>query len=395
MISGFGLNDLPSPLKDAVETLYCSFDKLRTHLGIQKSNASVFAILQQYPCAVRCIDELKKPNNNDDIDKLYMAKETYSKQILIDEIHSRFGNSIKLEEKYKISSGTLDLAIVLDPQKIIGIEIKNGSSEQTYVKLLHEIERYLIHTYLLLVVRVHTKSVHPMVRDINSLIRRIECVTEKANLITSIELSSHKCKWCDYKLLPESNNGLNKKLDHVADIDMSFYSNTLEVVKMTIAILEKEFSNQNIPERNGEMIQQQDHTKIRDDSFESLSKNNVDGHEVSDVRRLDNENGNTSDERGSIKWHSIKELTPGMYGVNVKGKIDHLMPPRTIKDGTEKVVEAKISDSTGKINLALFNGQSENVKEGDEVYIENGYTSSKFNSVNTLYVGRNGIVKFS
>jgi hypothetical protein len=29
--------------------------------------------------------------------------------------------------------------------KIIGIEIKNGRSEQTYVKMLHEIERYLIH----------------------------------------------------------------------------------------------------------------------------------------------------------------------------------------------------------------------------------------------------------
>ena len=57
---GFAQNDLPAPLQDAVETLYCSFRELRTHLCIQKSNASIFAILQQYPCPVLCIDELKK-----------------------------------------------------------------------------------------------------------------------------------------------------------------------------------------------------------------------------------------------------------------------------------------------------------------------------------------------
>ena len=35
------------------------------------------------------------------------------------------------------------------------------------------------------------------------------------------------------------------------------------------------------------------------------------------------------------------------------------------------VVDAEISDYTDKINLAVFNGQIENVKEGDEVYVEN------------------------
>ena len=112
---GLGLNDLPTPLKDAVETLYCSFSELRSHFGIQKSNASIFAILQQYPCPVRCINELKKSNNGkgDGIDKLYMAKEEYTKRILIEEIYARFGSSVKLEEGYKVSSGTLDLAIML------------------------------------------------------------------------------------------------------------------------------------------------------------------------------------------------------------------------------------------------------------------------------------------
>jgi ssDNA-binding replication factor A large subunit len=74
-----------------------------------------------------------------------------------------------------------------------------------------------------------------------------------------------------------------------------------------------------------------------------------------------------------------------MKKVNVKGKIDHIMPPRMIKDGAEKVVDIRVSDSTGKINLALFNGQSENLKVGDEVSIESGYTR-EYDGVLTLYV---------
>jgi hypothetical protein len=103
---GFALNDLPAPLQEAVETLYCSFRELRTHLGIQNSNPNIFAILQQYPCPARCVDELKKSGYKD-IDKLYMAKEEYVKRILIDEIYCRFGSSVKLKEGHKISSGCL------------------------------------------------------------------------------------------------------------------------------------------------------------------------------------------------------------------------------------------------------------------------------------------------
>ena len=154
-----------------------------------------------------------------------MAKQEYAKRILIDEIYSRFGSSVKLKERYKISSGTLDLAIMLEHQgKIIGIEIKNGSSEQTYLKMLHEIERYLIHTYLLLVIRVHTKSVHAFVRDVDSLIQRIEWITRKANLLTSEELSGHGCQWCVDQGFPGST----------ANIDTSFYSKTLEVAKTPV-----------------------------------------------------------------------------------------------------------------------------------------------------------------
>src|ERR1044071_4633095 len=112
--NSFAQSDLPATLQDAVETLRSSFSELRKHLRIQKKDASIFAILQEYPCLERCIDELKKPyDKGEDIDKLYNAKEAYQKRILIDEIRSRFGSSVKIKERYKISFGTLDLAILL------------------------------------------------------------------------------------------------------------------------------------------------------------------------------------------------------------------------------------------------------------------------------------------
>jgi hypothetical protein len=57
-------------------------------------------------------------------------------------------------------------------------------------------------------------------------------------------------------------------------------------------------------------------------------------------------------------------------------------------------VKVEISDYTGKINLALFNGQIKNVKEGGEVCIENGYTRD-FQLLTTLYVGRYGKLTIS
>src|SRR5215813_6841884 len=96
---------------------------------------------------------------------------------------------------------------------------------------------------------------------------------------------------------------------------------------------------------------------------------------------IDNENRN--DERGSIEWLSINDLKIGMKGVNVKGKIDRIMPPQPTRYGP--IVVAVISDSTSKINLGLFNGQSEKLNEGDEVCVEKGYTK-EYNNVTTLYV---------
>jgi hypothetical protein len=189
---------------------------------------------------------------------------------------------------------------------IIGIEIKNGSSEQTYVKMLHEIERYLIHTCLLLVIRIPYKIVHPFVRDIDSLIQRIEWITKKANLLTSGQQPGHECQWCVDSQRPSST----------ANIDTSFYTDTLEVVKKTIDILEKEFRRQNIVEKSNEIFGQQRHTEITGDSIGYEYNGNGDAREkIFNVGISDNGNGNEKDERGSKK--RIKDLKSDMRGVSI------------------------------------------------------------------------------
>jgi hypothetical protein len=385
-----GLNDLPDPLKDTVKTLYCCFRELKKQFGIQKSDATMFSTLLEYPCPVRCINELKKPYKKPD-DNLYSAEEKKAKRILIEEIYARFGISVKLEEEKKISSGTLDLAIVLPNKgRIIGIEIKNGSSEQTYGKMLDQIERYLIHTYLLLVIRIPKETVHQIERDVDYLNERIETITKRANQLISGDLSIHECKWCtDNKQLSASKYQSDKP-GPIANIDISFYTNVLKVAKKTIDILEEEFRKQGILEKDNGMIGQERHTEITDDLVDSISDRNEDDNgEAYNIKISDNWNGKGSGESGSIKWHCIKDLKSGMAGVNVKGKIHRIMPPRAIKNGTQQVTDVEISDYTGSINMALFNGQIKDVKQGDEVYIENGYTG-EFQSLTTLYVGRYG-----
>lgn len=60
---------------------------------------------------------------------------------------------------------------------------------------------------------------------------------------------------------------------------MSFYTNTLEVVKKTIDILEEEFRKQDILQKDDEMNGQQSPTQITADSVECLSKNDGDASE--------------------------------------------------------------------------------------------------------------------
>ena len=95
------------------------------------------------------------------------------------------------------------------------------------------------------------------------------------------------------------------------------------------------------------------------------------------------------------KEMKIAELTPGIRGVSVEGKIESIAEPRTVNlrgGGTARVADAVITDDSGSIKLSLWDDQIDMVQEGDMVVIENGYTQA-FRGDNSLNIGRYGKLK--
>jgi replication factor A1 len=91
----------------------------------------------------------------------------------------------------------------------------------------------------------------------------------------------------------------------------------------------------------------------------------------------------------------ITDLKTGMRGISIEGKIESITEPRTVNlrsGGTAQVADAIVSDETGSIKLSLWDDQINMVKQGDKVYIENGYTQ-EFRGQNSLNIGKYGKLK--
>jgi replication factor A1 len=80
---------------------------------------------------------------------------------------------------------------------------------------------------------------------------------------------------------------------------------------------------------------------------------------------------------------TIKELKPQMGNVNIEVEVVSVSEPREFnKYGRMgKVATAKVKDSTGQIDLSLWNDQCEEVKAGDKIKIANGYVSEWQNNL--------------
>ena len=76
-------------------------------------------------------------------------------------------------------------------------------------------------------------------------------------------------------------------------------------------------------------------------------------------------------------------------GINVQGKIERKGEIRTVttKFGETKVCDAYLEDESGRIKLTLWADDTEKVKNGDEVKLEGGYTTT-FREVVQLNKGR-------
>jgi len=86
---------------------------------------------------------------------------------------------------------------------------------------------------------------------------------------------------------------------------------------------------------------------------------------------------------------TIAEAKDMKSGINVQGKIRDKGEVRTVntKFGETKVCDAFLEDESGSIKLTLWAEDTEKVKNGDEVKLEGGYTTT-FREVVQLNKGR-------
>ncbi len=90
----------------------------------------------------------------------------------------------------------------------------------------------------------------------------------------------------------------------------------------------------------------------------------------------------------------ISDLKAGMRQVNLKAKVVNVSEPREVRTrfGWARVADAVIEDETGQAKMSLWNQQINMVAAGDEIIIENGYTT-EFRGEVQLNVGKYGKLK--
>jgi ssDNA-binding replication factor A large subunit len=75
---------------------------------------------------------------------------------------------------------------------------------------------------------------------------------------------------------------------------------------------------------------------------------------------------------------TISELQPGMDSVNITFKVMNTSEERTVEsrrnDETYRVVDAQVGDSTGTIQMPIWNDAIEKIAVGETYTLLNGYT---------------------
>ncbi len=91
----------------------------------------------------------------------------------------------------------------------------------------------------------------------------------------------------------------------------------------------------------------------------------------------------------------VKDLRPGMIGVNVEVKVLKASKPKTVTTRTGKrltLAEFEVGDRTGTIILTLWEEKIGLIKQGDFIRIRNGYVTS-FRGQPRLNIGRYGKIE--
>ncbi len=88
---------------------------------------------------------------------------------------------------------------------------------------------------------------------------------------------------------------------------------------------------------------------------------------------------------------NISEINANSRGVTIEAAVTEKDEPRDINTrfGATRISNARIEDETGKIKLVLWGDETEKVKQGDKIRIENGFVK-EWNGELQLSVGKFG-----
>ena len=89
----------------------------------------------------------------------------------------------------------------------------------------------------------------------------------------------------------------------------------------------------------------------------------------------------------------INELKPGIRGISIEGTVESIAEPRSVNLKSGRT--AQVADAfrwNRKHKFSFVDEQLNMVKEGDQVYVENGYTQ-EFRGETSLNVGKYGKLK--
>ena len=87
----------------------------------------------------------------------------------------------------------------------------------------------------------------------------------------------------------------------------------------------------------------------------------------------------------------VEDLTAEDGDVEIEGTVTKLPTPRAVstKYGQKRIVTAEFEDSSGSIDLTLWEEEIDEISQGDKVHIDGGYVREWGDDIQ-LNIGRDG-----
>lgn len=220
---------------ESQEHMLRAVESIKVKFGSKVSIATILAVLQQNPCLLRCITDIKSPTYGDDIDPLYLAKHEYARICIVDRITQEFCADVAIGAEHPIKTGKLDVAItnsrivLNNGNRIVGIEVKSGRSIDIF-----QLIRYLQEVDILIIARVPTRDVVILKKsDIASEIDRLRLLLQKkATQINAGHQYKVEGPWC-YECMAECEYR-KTRFKHVRAASMEGLSDFINDVGTTV-----------------------------------------------------------------------------------------------------------------------------------------------------------------